>query len=52
MATKYELEKFNGNNFLLRKLKMKTILRKYNYLAAIEEKPVHGHHKSKVKGNE
>ncbi|GKE02786.1 gag-pol polyprotein [Tanacetum coccineum] len=39
MATKFEIEKFNGNNFLLWKLKMKGILRKDKCLAAIGERP-------------
>nr|GEY10698.1 retrovirus-related Pol polyprotein from transposon TNT 1-94 [Tanacetum cinerariifolium] len=39
MAAKYEIEKFNGNNFSLWKLKMKTILRKDKCLAAIGERP-------------
>ncbi|KAH9689185.1 hypothetical protein KPL70_015411 [Citrus sinensis] len=38
MAAKYEIEKFNGNNFSLWKIKMKAILRKNNCLAAIGEK--------------
>ncbi|XP_058734825.1 uncharacterized protein LOC131606667 [Vicia villosa] len=36
MATKFEIEKFNGSNFSLWKLKMKAILRKDNCLPAIE----------------
>ena len=36
MATKFEIEKFNGNNFSLWKLKIKAILRKDNCLLAIE----------------
>ncbi|GJR08587.1 retrovirus-related pol polyprotein from transposon TNT 1-94 [Tanacetum coccineum] len=40
MATKFEIEKFNGNNFSLWKLKMKAILRKDKCLAAIGERPV------------
>ncbi|GJY03409.1 retrovirus-related pol polyprotein from transposon TNT 1-94 [Tanacetum coccineum] len=39
MATKFEIEKFNGNNFSLWKLKMKVILRKDKCLAAIGERP-------------
>ena len=35
---KYEIEKFNGNNFSLWKMKIKAILRKNNYLATIEER--------------
>jgi len=37
--SRYEIEKFNGKNFSLWKLKMKAILRKDNYLVTIEEKP-------------
>lgn len=40
MTTKYEIEKFNGNNFSLWKLKMKAILRKDNCIDAIQEKLV------------
>ena len=40
MATRYEIEKFNGKIFSLWKLKMKAILKKDNCLAAIEEKLV------------
>jgi len=40
MTTRYVIEKFNGKNFSLWKLKMKAILRKDNCLATIEEKPV------------
>ena len=40
MAAKYEIEKFNINNFSLWKMKMKTILRKNNCLAAIGERPM------------
>ncbi|KAH9714593.1 hypothetical protein KPL71_020713 [Citrus sinensis] len=40
MATKYEIEKFNGNNFSLWKMKMKAVLRKNNCLAAIGERPM------------
>ncbi|GKC17556.1 gag-pol polyprotein [Tanacetum coccineum] len=39
MAAKFEIEKFNGNNFSLWKLKMKAILRKDKCLAAIGERP-------------
>nr|GEU66928.1 retrotransposon protein, putative, Ty1-copia subclass [Tanacetum cinerariifolium] len=39
MAAKYEIEKFNENNFLLWKLKMKAILRKDKCLAANDERP-------------
>ncbi|GJV92215.1 gag-pol polyprotein [Tanacetum coccineum] len=39
MATKFEIEKFNGNNFSLWKLKMEAILRKDKCLAAIGERP-------------
>ena len=39
MAAKYEIKKFNENNFLLWKIKMKTILRKNNCLVAIGERP-------------
>jgi len=40
MATKYDMERFNGNNFSLwRKLKMKATLRKDNCIVAIEGKP-------------
>ena len=38
MAVKYEIEKFNENNFSLWKMKMNAILRKNNYLTAIEER--------------
>ena len=40
MATKYEIEKFNGNNFSLWKMKLKAILRKNNYLKTIGERPM------------
>ncbi|KAH9672314.1 hypothetical protein KPL70_017673 [Citrus sinensis] len=40
MAAKYEIEKFNGNNFSLWKMKIKAVLRKNNCLAAIGEKPM------------
>lgn len=39
MTAKFEIEKFNGSNFALWKLKVKAILRKDNCLAAIEERP-------------
>ncbi|GJT95916.1 hypothetical protein Tco_1091434 [Tanacetum coccineum] len=39
MAAKFEIEKFNGNNFSLWKIKMKTILTKDTCLAAIGERP-------------
>nr|GEW85307.1 retrovirus-related Pol polyprotein from transposon TNT 1-94 [Tanacetum cinerariifolium] len=39
MATKYEIKKFNGNNFSLWKLKMKAILQKDKCLAAIGKRP-------------
>ena len=39
MATKFEIEKFNGNNFSPLKLKIKAILRKDNCLPAIEARP-------------
>lgn len=38
MTTKFEIEKFNGSNFSLWKLKVKAILRKDNCLAAIEDR--------------
>ncbi|KAE8655608.1 F-box family protein, putative isoform 2 [Hibiscus syriacus] len=40
MTTKFDIEKFNGRNFSLWKLKMKVILRKDGSLAAINERPV------------
>jgi len=40
MTTKYEVKKFNENNFLLWKLKIKIILRKENYTYAIGERPM------------
>ncbi|KAE8680428.1 putative Double Clp-N motif-containing P-loop nucleoside triphosphate hydrolases superfamily protein [Hibiscus syriacus] len=40
MATKFDIEKFNGRNFSLWKLKMKAIMRKDGCLAAISERPV------------
>ena len=40
MAAKYEIEKFNGNNFSLWKIKIKAILRKNNCLAVIGERPI------------
>ena len=39
MATKYEIEKFNGNNFSLWKMRIKAVLRKDNCLAAIGDRP-------------
>jgi hypothetical protein len=39
MAAKFEIEKFNGSNFSLWKLKIKAILRKDNFLVAISERP-------------
>ena len=39
MATKYEIEKFNGNNFSLWKMRIKAVLRKDNCLAAIRDRP-------------
>ncbi|KAE8725329.1 hypothetical protein F3Y22_tig00008957pilonHSYRG00078 [Hibiscus syriacus] len=40
MATKFDIEKFNGRNFSLWKLKMKAILRKDGCLEDISERPV------------
>ncbi|KAE8703505.1 hypothetical protein F3Y22_tig00110469pilonHSYRG00245 [Hibiscus syriacus] len=40
MVTKFDIEKFNGRNFSLWKLKMKAILRKDGCLAAISERPI------------
>ena len=40
MAAKYEIEKFNGNNFSLWKMKMKAVLRKNNCFTAIGERPI------------
>ncbi|KAE8665938.1 hypothetical protein F3Y22_tig00112523pilonHSYRG00165 [Hibiscus syriacus] len=40
MTTKFDIEKFNGRNFSLWKLKMKAILRKDGCLAAINERPM------------
>ena len=39
MTTKFDVEKFNGTNFSLWKLKVKAILRKDNCLAAIGDRP-------------
>jgi hypothetical protein len=39
MAAKYEIERFNGSNFSLWKMRIKTILRKDNCLAAIGDRP-------------
>ena len=38
MAMKFEIEKFTGSNFRLWKMKIKVILRKQNYLEAIDER--------------
>ncbi|KAE8691385.1 Oligouridylate binding protein 1B isoform 1 [Hibiscus syriacus] len=40
METKFDIEKFNGRNFSLWKLKMKASMRKDGCLAAISERPV------------
>ena len=40
LATKFKIEKFNGNNFSLWKLKIKAILRKNNCLPTVEGRPV------------
>ena len=40
MAVKYEIEKFNKNNFSLWKMEMKVVLRKNNCLTAIGERPM------------
>ncbi|KAE8657742.1 hypothetical protein F3Y22_tig00116983pilonHSYRG00074 [Hibiscus syriacus] len=40
MATEFDIEKLNGRNFSLWKLKMKAIMRKDGCLAAISESPV------------
>ena len=39
MAAKFEIEKFNGRNFSLWKLKIREILRKDNCLDAIDGRP-------------
>ena len=39
MTTKFDVEKFNGTNFSLWKMKVKAILRKDNCLAAIGDRP-------------
>ena len=39
MAAKFKIEKFDGSNFSLWKLKIKAILRKDNCLAAIGARP-------------
>ena len=39
MATKYEIEKFKGNNFSLWKMRIKAVLRKDNCLVAIRDRP-------------
>ncbi|KAK0603834.1 hypothetical protein LWI29_009143 [Acer saccharum] len=40
MATKFKIEKFNGGNFLLWKMKMREILMKDNCLLAIGDRPI------------
>ena len=40
MTEKFEIEKFNGNNFSLLKMKMQAVLQKDNCLLAIGEKLV------------
>jgi len=39
MATKFKIEKFNGSNFSLWKLKIRAVLRKDNCLGTIDERP-------------
>jgi hypothetical protein len=39
MAAKYEIERFNGSNFSLWKMRIKAILRKDNCLVAIGDQP-------------
>ena len=39
MAAKFDIEKFNGSNFSLWKMKIKAVLRKDNCLAAIDGRP-------------
>ena len=39
MVTKYEIEKFKGNNFSLWRMRITAVLRKDNYLAAVGERP-------------
>lgn len=39
MAAKFDIEKFNGNNFSLWKMKIKAVLRNDNCLAAIDGRP-------------
>ena len=39
MATKFEIQKFNGSSFSLWKMKIKTVLSKNNCLAAIDKRP-------------
>jgi len=39
MTTKFMIEKFNGSNFSLWKLKIRTVLRKENCLDAIDGRP-------------
>ena len=41
MAAKFDIEKFNRNNFSLWKMKIKAVLRKDNCLAAIGERPTY-----------
>ena len=38
MATKFEIQKFNWNNFSLWKMKIKAVLMKYNCIAAIDKR--------------
>lgn len=38
MVVKYDIEKFNGNNLSLWKLKMKAILRKDNCITAMKDR--------------
>jgi len=40
MVAKYEIERFNGSNFSLWKMRIKAILRKDNCLVAIGDQPV------------
>ena len=40
MAARYEIQKFNGSNFSLWKLKIKAIMRKDNCVTAIEGRPI------------
>jgi hypothetical protein len=39
MTVKYEIERFKGSNFSVWKMRIKTILRKDNCLAAIGDRP-------------